>query len=205
MARRVHMVGSLDSFLDIVANSIGMLMLIIAMTAILNDDVRISLGTPMMAPARAGLEPLRFECRGNAVYPLELSRLPLDDYQVALATGGSFERINALGPRTRHYSASFHRDGFALEPLGTPGFGLRTILDEPEAFLEDVSAAGGSAESTLLYFLVRPDSHEVFRLVRDVAIDHGYAIGWDPYMDQTDEPLYFFFGPGGGLMEDLYR
>lgn len=72
--RRAALEDPMDSFLDIVANTLGLLVLISAMTVVTGRGIKIDLGTPLMSAPDAAATMVAVECRGGRFFPLDDER-----------------------------------------------------------------------------------------------------------------------------------
>ena len=61
----------LDSFLDIVTNAIGFLVLVALLVAISSQNMSVLLSTPLLRPPPAGTTRVLFECRGNRILRID--------------------------------------------------------------------------------------------------------------------------------------
>jgi hypothetical protein len=216
MRRKDSHVGfgkSFDSFLSIVTkNGLGMLILV-AMASTFTSEQTLSgakskfkrnLGTPILKPAPFGLKPVYFECQGNRVLPIDLDFLRGDvDYIFGLGKIPDQQRMQERNAQKRandYHMFDFHPDVDRLKVVFRPkdkaGFHLDEFKKADPAFGKYLGR--WNAADKYLFFLVRSDSFQVFREVRDFAKAKGFQIGWDPMA--ADKELYFVFGFGlGGL------
>lgn len=148
---------SLDSLLDIVANAMGMLVLV-ALFGLTN-------ASSVAFSARAGDAPLvrhtakrpvLFECRDNQVFPID-TRL--------------------------HESALYYRRTFVPHveyavPTGRSGDEVRRLRDPTSAFQRAIAELDPATQYAV--FMVRPDSFAAYRVARTIAEDRGVEVGWEP-------------------------
>ena len=203
---------SLDSFLDIVTNVLGLLILICALTIISTQDIQISLGTPIMADVDDDLKRRCFECRDNRLVPLD------SDYREAelkavfksgMSDSERTRKIKELDGSTA--SNGFHQFKIEIREIKFGRQTLRsmnltvTAVDEkvgdtlsqmrkPDSELSK-RLAEMDPKKHWLYFIVRPDSFEAFRAARKYAKKRGFQVGWTPH--KSGKPIVF--SSGGGL------
>lgn len=203
---------SLDSFLDIITNVLGLLILICALTIISSRDIQISLGTPIMADVDDDLERVCFECRGNRLLPLDDDFRRDEIKEILNADLSSSERRARIEALNRSSPTNgFHRFELELREIEFVGRTIRgvkmtvTPVDEP---VGDTLSQMRRPQSELsqrlskmdprkhwLYFIVRTDSFEAFRAARKHAKKRGFQVGWTPH--EPKKPIVF--SPFGGL------
>lgn len=196
--------GSLDSFLDIVTNSLGLLILVALLSAFSAQGVQISLGTPIMTDADADMEVVQFQVVNGRIIPVEIEYWDpqIDEFFTVTADQQSLAaRFNADG-----LSNGFHTVEFKPGEPGLLGIGgsfvLRPVASDTGddvAALDDPSSEFATRINELdpdrqwVYFLVSSESFEEFRKFREYVKLQGFEVGWMPY--QTGRDLEF--GPGG--------
>ena len=207
--------GSFDSFLSTVTkNGLGMLVLV-AMASTFSSQLTLGqakfkqdLGTPLLKPAPVGLRPEYFECRGNRVFPVELSFLQPDVdrfFKFALSPEQKQQVVQELNALKR--TNDFHR--FVFEPdfnrlkvhlrarEGPGGFSLEDLKAPDSAFGKYLTRL--SAHERYLFFDVRADSFPAFREARAFAKAKGFQIGWEPMPADREFSFTYGVGPGGAL------
>lgn len=202
--RKVASSGSLDSFLDIVTNSLGLLILVALLSAFSAQGVKISLGTPIMTDADEGLEVVQFQVVNGRILPVDLAfcEAELTEFFTAYADQPALAARYNAGPLANE----FHT--IELEP-GDPGlFGiggsyvLTPISDDAGDGVEDLDTESSEFRTRIeeldperqwVFFLVSSESFEEFREFREFVKQLGFEVGWVPYTHGT--PLRF--GPGG--------
>ncbi|HUU43716.1 MAG TPA: hypothetical protein VMX57_08045 [Planctomycetota bacterium] len=181
---------SLDSFLDIVTNTLGLLILIATLTVISSRDIKIDLGRGVMRPPDEKLERVIFECRGNRVIPVEESP-PGDDPTGRVQTKEDAEEYNR-----RNVTNGFHRyeveptlaiyqgrvvmaTTTTLQPLDHPvGDRISDLKREDSEFVKRASRL--NPKKHWVYFVVREDSFEAFRMARSMLTARKFDVGWQP-------------------------
>ena len=203
---------SLDSFLDIITNVLGLLILICALTIISTQDIQISLGTPIMADVDDDLERVCFECRDNRLVPLD-SDYRSDEIKAVFSSGvSSSERKRKIAALNGSSSSNgFHQFEVKIREidLGSQTLRMMEIVVTPvEEPVGDTLSQMRKPDSELnkrlskmnpkkhwLYFVVRTDSFEAFRAARKYAKKQGFQVGWTPY--KPKKPIVF--SSSGGL------
>jgi hypothetical protein len=197
----------LDSFLDIVTNVAGVLILVAVVTVLSAGDISMSLGTPILHPAPAGAEPILFECKNQRISRLPERELNRQFDRLKRERGADKVTVDDV---EQLLSAGILRDAAYRVRLRIVG-GTPLILFEPRYPVQGETTAelqapnsayrsylkGLDPEVQYLYFLVREDSFDVFREARKVAAGAGLQVGWHP--KQSHEPL-LFGGPSPGAV-----
>jgi len=212
---------SLDSFLDILTNVVGVLVLIAIVIVVNASGLSVSLGTPMVHPAPKDRSRVLVEIRGNRLVHLDEAQLDkLFEEHAHRHTGkdfkdldcDEFEALPALFEQHDVGNEFYRVRPHIEERLSFIGDGVRsvkflTFTFEPRNRLQGESLAeirrpGSDYERLLdkldsttryLYFFVQPDSFETFRAARQIARSRGFSTGWEPR--GPGEPLRF--GPDG--------
>ena len=208
----------MDSFLDIVTNTLGLLVLISALTIITTRDIKINLGTPIIAPAPEGKTRVLFECRGNRIIPVEEDYCE-EEVKEILESDASVSRKKQMVEELndRWITNGYHR--FAFRALDLSGF--RRNLVYPALTLHPLGGKTGDNISALrtptaeynrrlseldpdehwLCFIAREDSFEALRVARKIAKKQGFQVGWDPFPKKLDISFSPFGGGKGGTVD----
>lgn len=214
-AQEMSLSTSLDSFLDIITNVLGLLILICAMTIISSRDVQISLGTPIMAEVDDDLDRVCFECRGNRLLPLDDDFRRDEIKEILESDISSSERRERIAALSRASPTNgFHRFELELREIEFLNRTIRgvkmtiTPVDEPVGdTLSQLRRPQSELSKRLskmnprkhwLYFIVRTDSFEAFRAARKHAKKQGFQVGWTPH--KPKKPIVF--SPFGSLGKD---
>ena len=160
---------NLDSLVDVVTNTNGMLILLAVFTTVMAMGKTYAVSYPMVRATTKA--PIVFECQANRV--------------VLVHRDGKFGeayRALFLGDRV----ALLRQDGEWGEngqEMQRPASELRRILAEMDPGKE------------YLFFLVRPGSFEAFRTARDLVweVRSGTDVGWEP----IEEDMLIVFGSTG--------
>jgi hypothetical protein len=147
---------NLDSLVDVVTNTNGMLILLAVFTTIMSMGKTYEVSYPMVRPTNK--TPIFLECQGNRV--------------VLVRRNGVFGE---------HYRPLFFGEGVALLlEDGEWGEDAKAILKPDSQFRRIVAEMDPAKEH--LFFLVRPDSFEIFRAARDLIWENRAEVdvGWEP-------------------------
>jgi hypothetical protein len=158
---------TLDSLVDVVTNINGMLLLLAVFTTLLALGKTYRVGFPVARSSEKA--PVFFECRDNRVFPIE--------------DNGGYSSFYHIVPRG---------NGTMLLPKGKEGGKTIEALKNPQAAFQKAIVAIDPAQQYAA-FIVRPDSFEIFRAIRDDLRLRGIEIGWEPL--PAERPMSF--GPGG--------
>jgi hypothetical protein len=180
---------SLDSFLDIVTNVVGVLVLVAMVTVLSAGNISVPSGATAMTAPRPTASRLLFECAGDEIFFVDeegngarvvdqvkrTSERPVSrDALVALLddedVGDATHRVRA--DRLEHGIAWV----YALRPeaRGDHAADLDRTGSEFHRKLAELEAGG------FAYFVVHDDGFEVFRKARDIARARGISVGWHP-------------------------
>nr|VFJ88014.1 MAG: hypothetical protein BECKH772A_GA0070896_1000622 [Candidatus Kentron sp. H]VFJ89985.1 MAG: hypothetical protein BECKH772B_GA0070898_1000722 [Candidatus Kentron sp. H]VFJ96367.1 MAG: hypothetical protein BECKH772C_GA0070978_1000622 [Candidatus Kentron sp. H] len=215
--RRRESQFSSDSFLDIVSNVVGVLVLITIVVVINAQGIQISLGTPALQDPPRGAERFIFECQNSRVVPLDAQaaheelialtkeKSPVTAIAIALGKAdsddiASFLEENDIGGK---YYRMTMEDGLLGDSVtvftlrdASLGEDERALAREGSVFLTKLKEKGFDPKERWLYFIVRPDSFQVFRAARKIAREQGFSVGWNPI--GNDAKLQFASGGGMG-------
>ncbi len=194
----------LDSFTDIMTNVVAILIFLALIGLTSGGGVKFELGAPIVREPAPGAKPFIFECRGDAVYAVDLESI---QEQVKRAAE-EIEREPGFAPESgfdrlakRRFEGPNHvarvklepQPHLALEPKAGPtGTPEARLEGEAEEFLGRLATL--DAKSRFVFFYVRPDAFASFRKARAIAIARGFEVGWQPLPE--DRPLGFV-GQGG--------
>lgn len=203
---------SMDSFLDIVTNVVGVMILVALVTVVNSAGITISLGTPLLHDPPEHAARLLFECRAGRVVRIDddtiqerVGKLIRDHRE---KSGGSFDLRDV--PKLleeQDVGDEFYRVKGEIIDAGV--FYYLTCTYEPRAEVQGEDARQMSQADSdyaqllatlepgehYLFFLVRPDGFEAFRAARRLARARGLETGWHPRPPEI--PIRF--GPGGGI------
>ncbi len=210
---------NLDSFLDILTNTVGVLMfmtLFITLVAVESSNI---VRTPLVS--KTDKKPRFFEVRNNRLMFIDDQTIDRqlnqvlpnckspdipksvneEDYYYYLNQIEAYQtcRLSLIDTlqnfrgRTEYYTARFSDLGSMIyEPINEKGGEL------PEEMTKDNSEFNQvlkelNPNHDYLAFIVRPDSFAAFRTARKEADKLGFDVGWEPFTPDT--PI--IFGSGG--------
>jgi hypothetical protein len=185
---------SLDSFLDIVTNVVGVLVLVAMVTVLSAGNISVPSGATAMAAPKPTAARLLFECAGDEVFFVDEEgngRRVLDEVS---RTGDRAISRNDLvtlldnkdvGDATHRVRADELSRGLAwIYALRSGVHGERAAdLDRAESAFRKKLA--GLPRGGFAYFVVHDDSFEIFRKARDIARQRGVSVGWHPVEGRT--------------------
>lgn len=215
--QRKALMPSFDSFLDIVTNVIGVMVLIVIVTVVNSGGMDISLGTPMLRPAPENARPACFECRGNRIVYIDVQELSEQfDACVLEHTGKTWDDLeyddvdqvpnlfeeNDVGTEFYRIKFEISKIDYGFFSRKSPTWIYQPRADDQGETISEINDPDSDYQRLLdsldskarfVNFTVRPDSFEVFRAARRLARAKGLATGWFPR--PCEEPLAY--GPGG--------
>ncbi len=201
---------NLDSFLDILTNTVGVLMFISLFVTLIatggSSKTKITIQTPLSSSTDK--KSLWFEIRDNKVSHLNLRQVRQEELEFSgnlpncnkplsspSAPDYSFRQDNytsclssVLGRQsnfratTQNYNVRVVENGLSLvfAPKSNEVGETTSQLIAPISQFKQVLSQH-NADRDYLIFIVRPDSFEAFREVRKQAWDAGYEVGWEPH------------------------
>ena len=209
---------NLDSFLDILTNTVGVLMFISLFITVVAVESSTIVSTPLVSDTQK--KPRFFEVRNNKIsyindeeidrqiallmdnlpdcsLPEVPSNLDMYTYQYYLdriqeyqtCRGQTIKTFRNFKGQTEHYEVTFYDlDALLYEPI-TPETG-----ESYKAIAQTDSEFNQTLEKfdpteDYLAFIVRPDSFSAFRAARKQAWKAGYNVGWEPLKQET--PIVF--------------
>ena len=218
---------NLDSFLDILTNTVGVLMFISLFVTLIatgsSPKTSVKIQTPLSTPTDK--ESLWFELRSNRVSHLDLRQVRDEELKLS----GNLPNCNKPSRSASDY-ASRERiyQSCLLSVLGrqnnfrtnTSNYRVETVDNGVSLLFEPQSEEVGEAPNQLatpdssfrqvlsrfnpqkdyLVFIVRPDSFEAFRAARKQAREAGYDVGWEPHPQDAPIKIRTVIGselPGG--------
>ena len=218
--RRSHNTSqNLDSFLDILTNTVGVLMFISLFATLIatgsSPKTSVTIQTPLSSPTEK--DSLWFEIQGNKVSYLNLR----DVREKEIELTGNLPNCNRSSGEANYQSCQLsllgRQSNFRVD---TDSYRVRTVdkgvslLFQPQSedigeTMTQLTAADSAYKQVLsrynpsedyLVFIVRPDSFEAFRAARKVAQDAGYRVGWEPHPQDAPIKIRTIIGselPGG--------
>lgn len=209
---------NLDSFLDILTNTVGVLMFISLFITLVTVQAGQVIQTPLVS--NSNKKPHFFEIRKNRVIYIDDTEV---DRQLALVMQSlptcsrpnfpemtdiasydiytqqlqeyeqcklnAVERIKNFQVRTDSYNVSLYDlNALLYEPLNEQVGESVKEVSEPNSKFESVLTQL-NPQKDYLAFIVRPDSFSAFRAARQKAQEKGFDVGWEPH--KTDNPIVF--------------
>lgn len=193
---------SLDSFLDIVTNVVGVLILVAVVTVLGAGQIGVPAGTGALRSPHPSATRMLFECDGEQVYFIDEagitkrvseevrnghSRFP--EESLTSDSVVSFLKSHDAGDATYRVSAEVISEGL------TWAFQRRQGISGERAEAAELPSSAFQRKLNELppggfvYFVVREDSFELFRKVQEIAKKRGFSVGWHPVV--AGEPLRF--------------
>jgi len=208
--RRHHLVPpaqNLDSFLDILTNTVGVLMFIGLFVSLVAAEAGTLVRTPLAADSRKYVHFL--EARENQTFDLSATILTVQaraqDYVAALPEcrepAAFFRGLGLDDPEIRAYRRCLESRIQRIEDFSTATDDYRaTALGDGMLYSPRYPGSGETPEEMersrsefrqllkdlhpgqdYLAFIVRPDSFEAFRKARQIAREEGFDVGWEPF------------------------
>ncbi len=200
--RRRPQPGNLDSFLDVMTNTVGVLIFVLMFVTLAAADATVLVRTPLRS--ETGKHPVFFEVSGGRVIHLEPEGSDqVDAFFVSLPRITWYNmdrvltRVYAFQAGTPNYEIDFS-GSLLLSTLGVrwrarPGAGetARAVKDTASAYQAVVR--GLDPDTAYLAFIVRPDGMEAFRAAREIGRRRGLDSGWEPFEQERE----LIFGSSG--------
>jgi hypothetical protein len=202
--RRSAQDQNLDSFLDILTNTVGVLLFVLLFVTLAAADATILVRTPLWSATEK--KGLLFEVGGDRVYFIDSHKVAgeLRDVVASLPEINLFNyhivrrRIENFTASTDNYRVRFvgslSSTGVSLEYTLRPdatGANLRALGQTGDRYAQHLSAL--KPDEDYVAFVVRPDGIPTFHKAREIALRRGFQVGWEPV--QADQAL--IFGSGG--------
>ena len=214
---------NLDSFLDILTNTVGVLMFISLFVTLIAVEADSIVKTPLVSETEK--TPRFFEIRENKITYIDDEKVGKDMEQVignlpncnkpdfdldsALGSGSYLSGLQSYkscisSRANRLINFQTQTDYYNVTMTNASTFSLRydPIQTKPGETKEEFSLPESQFNEILakldpnqdyLAFIVRPDSFSAFRAAREQAWAKGFDVGWEPH--RTESPIQF--GSGG--------
>ena len=180
----------LDSFLDIITNTIGILVVICCMAAINVNDITYIVRTPFVHKTEK--IPVFFECRNRRCVPIDkeglhnqidkrIKKLYKKDVRLTGSKILSLMEDEVIGDA--YYNVNlpklFLENIFVLIPKEEDiGEDVNQFRKSDSVFAQIIKNL--DPEKHFIFFLVRPDSFETYREARKILWNHNLENGWEP-------------------------
>lgn len=213
---------NLDSFLDILANTVGVLMFIGLFASLLAIESEKIIRTPLVSETRK--LPYLLEVRNNQIIDLEasieaiapqrqqlLANLAQCDRPQAPESNETYlledylQRVEVFERCQQQQRQRLANFSTTTEHYAVTYNGENIIYQPLPGVAGESMRAMGEGNSRYrqiledldpnrdyLAFIVRPDSFSAFRQARQIARSQGFEVGWEPYPAGEDIPI------GGG-------
>lgn len=180
---------TLDAFLDIITNVVGVLVLVAMVTVLSAGNIGVPSGATAMTAPHPSASRLLFECAGDEVFFVDEEGnggRVLHEVRRSGEEAISRDALVALldekdvGDATHRVRVDGLSRGLAwvytLRPgaRGESAVALDRATSKFQRRLSQIERGG------FAYFIVHDDSFEVFRKARDLARARGISIGWHP-------------------------
>jgi hypothetical protein len=180
---------TLDAFLDIVTNVVGVLVLVAMVTVLAAGDISVPSGATAMTAPKPSASRLLFECAGGEVLFVDEEgngKRVLDEVERSGKKGISRDALVALldendvGDETHRVRADGLERGLAWVYTireGAHGERVDDLDREGSAFRRRLA---GLERGGFAYFVVHDDSFDAFKRAREIARARGISVGWHP-------------------------
>ena len=200
MRRRQHRqqiapIQNLDSFLDILTNTVGVLMFVSLFVSLVAVQSATIVRTPLVSTTQVDQFTESLETCEKPIAPDELDSVNFEDYTYQLqryreCIESKAEQVKSFRAKTSHYEIQIELNplGLVYKPLeATAGELTKELIIENSEFQRVIKKL--NPEKDYLAFIVRPDSFEAFRRARELALKDGFNVGWEPMNAST--PISF--------------
>ena len=212
---------NLDSFLDILTNTLGVLMFVMIFVSLIAVEVDSVVKTPLASETKKTAR--FFEIRGNKItylndqqvgeaMDLVVGNLPscnkpdldLDSASANYLSGMQFYKSCVQNRANRLINFRTQTEFYNITMVDARTFTMRydPIPNKPGENSEEILLPDSKFNQVLaeldpqqdyLAFIVRPDSFSSFRAAREQAWGQGFEVGWEPH--KTENAIVF--GSGG--------
>ncbi len=212
---------NLDSFLDILTNTLGVLMFVMIFVSLIAVEVDSVVKTPLASETKKTAR--FFEIRNNKVTYLDdqqvgeamdfvVGNLPscnkpdfdLDSASADYSSRMQFYKSCIQNRANRLINFRTQTEFYKVTMVDARTFTMRydPIPNKPGENSEEILLSDSKFNQVLaeldpqqdyLAFIVRPDSFSSFRAAREQAWAQGFEVGWEPH--KTENPIVF--GSGG--------
>jgi hypothetical protein len=196
-----------DGILDVLANLVGVLVLVGALTAILAANSAMKIKTPLARNTKKDFVMLQVGKQG--VWDLQAAQDRMFRLEKDRVNG--WKRCLNLSMYELIYCAESMQSWAASETVGQ----VRVVVSNEDTYItrkttptESASNLGkdgswirvkikeAAAKNKALFVILEKEGFANFRMVRSIAGEHGLQLGWEPW--NTGEPIHF--GGGGRNM-----
>ena len=200
--------GSDDGLLDILSNVVGVMALIGSLTGIFATSSAINIQAPMQQKSSRNFVMLQASADGiwdlqpavERMVKLDRERasevnrceqLLSPEKEVCNADLDGWQRQEQLGPITMNIS---HSNG-QISRFGPPTVNAKDAKQE-NGWL-DQTMQRLAKEKKAVFVVLENDGFELYRAIKNKALEHGVPIGWEPWY--KGDPIYFWGNSGRAL------
>jgi len=194
--------GNLDSFLDVMTNTVGVLIFVLLFVTLAAADATVLVRTPLRSETEK--RPVYFEASGGRVIHVELieGNAQVDAFFEGLPRitwynlSYVLDRMRTFHGETRNYevdlTGSFMSGdiGVRWRARAESGETAREVRNSASTYQRVLRSL--DPDTAYLAFIVRPDGLDAFRTAREVASRRRIASGWEPF--ERDVDLVFTSG-----------
>ncbi len=193
----------LDSFLDVITNCIGVLVVLTVIAIINTKYMTFIVRTPFVR--QTNKQPVLLECREEHIIPVNKADIQqrlevyLDEIDKNKAEYNRIIRstnleLKDVGDKYYRVDAAklLKRDIMALIPNPENQGDSKDVLRNKDTAFQQILQRI-DPEKEFVFFLVRPDSFEAFRVARKLLWAKNIEIGWEP----LSEGQFISFGSRG--------
>jgi hypothetical protein len=203
---------SLVPLADMLTNTVGIMLFILAFTLLGTGGASIPKRLPMEQETDA--KPIYFLCLADRILPVdfkETERLPQrpagrmdeDDAKAYVGRGNGAEVENdffKIRQTVRiiyeNWRASEVRAFAEYFPKPNAGVLKGNLMQTNAIFIETLNSH--ATNESFLYFLVQPEGMDLFFKARDIGAKHGFRSGWGP-LGPTNNVVVSILGRGGNV------
>jgi len=203
---------SLVPLADMLTNTVGIMLFILAFTLLTTGGASILKRLPMEQDTDE--KPLYFLCLKDRILPVDfkeddrlpqppLGRMDLDDASDFVRRGDGAEIQNEFFT-IRQTVRLIYENGRPSEvrasaeyfPKPNAGVPKTELLNASLPFMQTLTK--NATNETFLYFFVRPEGMDLFFKARDIAARQGFSSGWGP-IGPTNNVMVSILGEGGSV------
>jgi len=179
-----------DSFLDIITNCIGVLIVITVLAMINAKYMVFIVRTPFVRKTEK--RPIFFECRRNRVIPVNkttiqerleafVEEIRQNTYDYERITHSVNLELKDVGDKYYRVDLAklFRQNILVLVPKAEFQGELPEELKREDTEFQEI-LQGIDPQQEFVFFLVRPDSFAAFRAARKILWNHHIEVGWEP-------------------------
>lgn len=200
-SRKIELQQNWDSFLDVLTNTVGVLIFICLFTSLVAAESTSIIRTPL--ENQTDKEAIFFECKSERIRSLENQKVSeeISDFLESLPEVNTrnldrfLTKMNQFSVKTDHYQVSrsmqysYLYDDYVIQtnykPLQDISGETSQQLGQPNSEFQK-KLESYDPQSEYLAFLVREDCFQAFRRARDIAWKRNFNVGWEPVATPED-------------------